>query len=167
MGKLLVDNFNEDTVPHLMCRNYLSVDYKGYIFDCDFNQQLGLGILHREKLDFVNEESVKSEGSDLEKRNREERFVSVFDITSTDDIPKLAAHPSLFYQNQSTNSFPGTKAPQLQSQNLNKGESIKKRKKGGEGEEAMDVLLTDSIHFDSHCFGCTAGKGSSCAGAVL
>jgi radical SAM/Cys-rich protein len=34
----LADNFNSDTVEHLMCRNQLSVDYLGRIYDCDFNQ---------------------------------------------------------------------------------------------------------------------------------
>lgn len=40
--QLLVDNFNPDTVDPLMCRHLLSVDWKGYIYDCDFNQMLGL-----------------------------------------------------------------------------------------------------------------------------
>jgi radical SAM/Cys-rich protein len=26
----------------VMCRNLLSVDWQGYVYDCDFNQQLGL-----------------------------------------------------------------------------------------------------------------------------
>lgn len=34
--------FNAATLPHLMCRNTLSVDYEGWLFDCDFNQMLGL-----------------------------------------------------------------------------------------------------------------------------
>ena len=36
--KFLEDGFNEDTVPNLMCRNQLSIDYLGNIYDCDFNQ---------------------------------------------------------------------------------------------------------------------------------
>jgi radical SAM/Cys-rich protein len=31
-------NFNPGTVDHLMCRTELSVDYRGFIYDCDFNQ---------------------------------------------------------------------------------------------------------------------------------
>jgi radical SAM/Cys-rich protein len=34
----LSDNFNPQTIAGLMCRNELSVDYRGYIYDCDFNQ---------------------------------------------------------------------------------------------------------------------------------
>lgn len=34
----LEDNYNPQTVSHLMCRNQLSIDYQGYIYDCDFNQ---------------------------------------------------------------------------------------------------------------------------------
>ena len=40
--RLLVDNFNPDTVAGLMCRNLISVDWEGRVYDCDFNQMLGL-----------------------------------------------------------------------------------------------------------------------------
>ncbi|MDA8021492.1 MAG: arsenosugar biosynthesis radical SAM protein ArsS [Gammaproteobacteria bacterium] len=40
--QLLADNFNPDTVEPLMCRHLLSVDWRGYIYDCDFNQMLEL-----------------------------------------------------------------------------------------------------------------------------
>jgi radical SAM/Cys-rich protein len=40
---LLANSFNPDTVPGLMCRTTLSVDYLGRLHDCDFNQMLGLG----------------------------------------------------------------------------------------------------------------------------
>lgn len=36
----LVDAFNPATIEGLMCRNTLSVNWKGELFDCDFNQQL-------------------------------------------------------------------------------------------------------------------------------
>jgi len=36
----LVDAFNPATIDGLMCRNTLSVNWKGELFDCDFNQQL-------------------------------------------------------------------------------------------------------------------------------
>jgi len=41
---LLVRNFNKETVPLLMCRDTVNVKYDGQIFDCDFNQQLDLGV---------------------------------------------------------------------------------------------------------------------------
>jgi radical SAM/Cys-rich protein len=37
---LLVNHFNPETVPELMCRHLASVGYDGAIFDCDFNQML-------------------------------------------------------------------------------------------------------------------------------
>jgi radical SAM/Cys-rich protein len=40
--RLLVENFNVHTVPGLMCRYLLSVDWQGRVYDCDFNQMLGL-----------------------------------------------------------------------------------------------------------------------------
>lgn len=75
---LLVKNFNSATVDSLMCKNTVSVDYDGRIFDCDFNQQLGLH--HRR---------------------------TIFDIAALRD------------------------------------------------------LADDPIAFDNHCYGCTAGMGSS------
>jgi len=36
--EFLESNFNAGTVEHLMCRDELSVDYLGNVYDCDFNQ---------------------------------------------------------------------------------------------------------------------------------
>ena len=41
---LLVDNFNSQTVPRLMCRDSVSVDWQGYVYDCDFNQALAMNL---------------------------------------------------------------------------------------------------------------------------
>jgi radical SAM/Cys-rich protein len=38
----LEDGFNPATVDGLMCRTMLSVDYTGALYDCDFNQMLGM-----------------------------------------------------------------------------------------------------------------------------
>ncbi|BCB96550.1 radical SAM/Cys-rich domain protein [Dissulfurispira thermophila] len=40
--KLLANNFNSDTLNHIMCKRLVSVDYLGYIYDCDFNLALGI-----------------------------------------------------------------------------------------------------------------------------
>jgi radical SAM/Cys-rich protein len=40
--ELLVQAFNAATINGLMCRNTLSVGWRGEIYDCDFNQQLGM-----------------------------------------------------------------------------------------------------------------------------
>ncbi len=39
---LLNDAFNPSTVTGLMCRNTVNVSWRGEVFDCDFNQMLGL-----------------------------------------------------------------------------------------------------------------------------
>lgn len=83
----LVTAFNLQAVDGLMCRTTLSVDWQGYLFDCDFNQMLQLPIA-----------------------NQSERHIS--QITASD-------------------------------------------------------LLQQSIAVGRHCFGCTAGSGSSCQGALL
>ncbi|MBD2578871.1 arsenosugar biosynthesis radical SAM (seleno)protein ArsS [Oscillatoria sp. FACHB-1406] len=40
--QFLETHYNPDTVSQLMCRNELSIDYLGNIYDCDFNQMEGL-----------------------------------------------------------------------------------------------------------------------------
>lgn len=41
---LLKENFSDANAANVMCRNLVSVDWQGYLYDCDFNQQLGLGL---------------------------------------------------------------------------------------------------------------------------
>lgn len=38
----LINAFNPSAVNGVMCRNTISVDWQGYLYDCDFNQMLGL-----------------------------------------------------------------------------------------------------------------------------
>lgn len=85
---LLKKNYSADNLAGLMCRNTVSVDWQGYLYDCDFNQQLGMPAL------------IASSGR-----------------------PQLR---------------------DLLSQEL-------------AGEE---IFIAD------HCYGCTAGQGSSCGGAL-
>ena len=85
---LLRNSFNPQTVNNLMCRDTISVNWVGEVFDCDFNQMLKLPT-------YKNNRSLK-----------------VWDID-----PK---------------EFQNT-----------------------------------SIRTQSHCFGCTAGTGSSCGGALV
>jgi radical SAM/Cys-rich protein len=84
--ELLIRNFNVDTTKSLMCLDTVSVGYDGKVFDCDFNQQLGL---------MVGTDAIHKDG------------LSVFDMETLGDLQKHA------------------------------------------------------IRTDNHCFGCTAGMGSS------
>ncbi len=43
--KLLQDNFALANLDTVMCRNLVSVDWQGFLYDCDFNQQLGLPLM--------------------------------------------------------------------------------------------------------------------------
>lgn len=96
--ELLVNSYNAQTVEGLMCLNTVSVGWDGALYDCDFNQQLGMGI--------VGESQITSESSKRRKK------LSVFDIEMLTDLEKY------------------------------------------------------SVRTDNHCFGCTAGSGSSCQGAT-
>ncbi|MFA5515899.1 MAG: arsenosugar biosynthesis radical SAM (seleno)protein ArsS [Desulfuromonadales bacterium] len=41
---LLATHFNPDAAQNLMCRTLVSVDWKGFLYNCDFNQAIGLPI---------------------------------------------------------------------------------------------------------------------------
>lgn len=47
---LLVDNFNPSTADTLMCRHLISVDWQGYVYDCDFNQMLEMPLASKGKM---------------------------------------------------------------------------------------------------------------------
>jgi radical SAM/Cys-rich protein len=47
---LLANAFNPATVEGLMCRSTLSVDYNGRLYDCDFNQMLGMTLRNGREL---------------------------------------------------------------------------------------------------------------------
>ena len=85
---LLRDNFSAPNLDTLMCRRLLSVDWRGYLYDCDFNQMLDLPL----------------PGSGRRRH-----------------ISELLAAPD---------------------------------------------LVGDPIATGEHCYGCTAGQGSSCGGAL-
>jgi radical SAM/Cys-rich protein len=40
--ELLIQAFNPETISGLMCRDTISVGWQGEVYDCDFNQQLGM-----------------------------------------------------------------------------------------------------------------------------
>ena len=92
--ELLVNNYNANTVGGLMCLNTVSVGWDGTLYDCDFNQQLGMEIIGQSK---TGEAKQK---------------LSVFDVEQLMDLEKYV------------------------------------------------------VRTDNHCFGCTAGSGSSCQGAT-
>jgi len=41
---MLKDSYQAANLQNVMCRSLLSVDWQGYIYDCDFNQMLGLPV---------------------------------------------------------------------------------------------------------------------------
>jgi len=88
--RLLEENFAAANLPNVMCRSLVSVDWQGYLYDCDFNQMLGL------------------------------------------DLPDDRV---------------GAGRPHLR-------------------DLLKDDLAGRPIRVANHCFGCTAGQGSSCGGAL-
>jgi sulfatase maturation enzyme AslB (radical SAM superfamily) len=114
---LLVESFNPSSVHRAMCTDTISVDYAGRLYDCDFNQQLGLAIRAEkgaknplEKEDDDADDGDASEGG----RKGGVGFLTVFDVSNLD----------------------------------------------------ADLTLPGPIRTGNHCYGCTAGMGSSCQGAT-
>ena len=61
---LLYESFNPATLQGLMCKYYLNVGWDGRLYDCDFNQMLGLEILDPQTgkpitIDSVDDKSLK------------------------------------------------------------------------------------------------------------
>jgi radical SAM/Cys-rich protein len=85
---LLRGSHADANLAHVMCRNLISVDWRGYVYDCDFNQMLDLPLVYDGR-----------------------RRVHLSDLFDAD-------------------------------------------------------LEHNPVHVAGHCFGCTAGQGSSCGGAL-
>lgn len=107
---LLVKNFNVAATSGLMCKNTVSVRWDGRIYDCDFNQQLDLGLLSTSQSDAALTAPHVAGASSTHCNSTD--MLDVFQIDSTDE------------------------------------------------------LLSRDIKFGQHCFGCTAGAGSSCQGTT-
>lgn len=57
----LVEAFNPKAVANVMCTNTISVSYDGWLYDCDFNQMLGLKVAVSEKhISQFNEEVLSN-----------------------------------------------------------------------------------------------------------
>ncbi len=67
---LLKKNFDEKNLSSVMCKTLVSVDWEGYLFDCDFNQMLELNIENGNR---------KIHVSDLESDTLSGREISVRD----------------------------------------------------------------------------------------
>ena len=42
---LLMENFDEKNLASVMCKNLISIDWQGYVYDCDFNQMLNMPVM--------------------------------------------------------------------------------------------------------------------------
>jgi len=66
---LLIQNFNPQTLDGLMCRNTLSVSWDGKLYDCDFNQMLGMQMENEEPLTIHNVRLKDLEGRNIQTAN--------------------------------------------------------------------------------------------------
>ena len=64
--ELLVENFNPAAAANLMCRSLISIDYRGLLYNCDFNQALDLPIIDSNGTAVTVNELEKILSGDLE-----------------------------------------------------------------------------------------------------
>ncbi|KAG5175329.1 hypothetical protein JKP88DRAFT_271011 [Tribonema minus] len=74
--ELLVRNFNPAATKGLMCKDTVSVGWDGRIFDCDFNQQLGLGM----------GTAGTNEDAPFDLKTMGDVGYSIFDVDSLDEL---------------------------------------------------------------------------------
>jgi len=103
--ELLITAFNPATIDGLMCRNTISVGWRGEVYDCDFNQQLGMRWFGAPRR------------------------------------PEAAARRPYQAKDQTKPLFLWDVDPAK--------------------------IQNSEIVTGDHCFGCTAGAGSSCGGAIV
>ena len=90
--ELLVNNYNRKTVGGLMCLNTVSVGWDGMLYDCDFNQQLGMGIVGEGGRTTEKDGKIEEGGGggaveeESERGGVRRRKLSVFDIGSLADL---------------------------------------------------------------------------------
>ncbi|MFT6103418.1 MAG: radical SAM/Cys-rich protein [Granulosicoccus sp.] len=94
--QLLKDNFSASNLSSLMCKSLISVDWQGYVYDCDFNQMLELPLEYQPSQSTIASDKTRTHLRDLLDKNMQGK----------------------------------------------------------------------SIVIGEHCYGCTAGQGSSCGGAL-
>jgi len=61
----LKDNFQTSNVDGVMCRSLLSIDWQGYVYDCDFNQMLDLPLPSKEQTHLSELLEVEMEGAPI------------------------------------------------------------------------------------------------------
>jgi len=63
--ELLMSAFNPATIDGLMCRNTISVGWRGEVYDCDFNQQLGMQWLNGRPMFLWNVDPTKIDNREI------------------------------------------------------------------------------------------------------
>ena len=48
--QLLIDNFTPQAAENVMCKDLISIDWQGNLYDCDFNQALEIPTNYKNKI---------------------------------------------------------------------------------------------------------------------
>jgi hypothetical protein len=83
---LQVQAFNPGAVPQLMCINTISVAWDGRLYDCDFNQQLQLGMYPSSTAATDAAEAGTSSSDSDQQQQQGPKSLTVWDLDSLDDL---------------------------------------------------------------------------------
>lgn len=53
--EILTQSHRDENIENVMCRNLISVDWQGYVYDCDFNQMLNINLNDNENQVHISE----------------------------------------------------------------------------------------------------------------
>ena len=53
--EVLMQSHRDENIENVMCRNLISVDWQGYVYDCDFNQMLNINLNDNEEQVHISE----------------------------------------------------------------------------------------------------------------
>ena len=60
--RLLRQACQEENLSHVMCRSLVSVDWQGYLYDCDFNQMMDLPLAGKQRMHLGEIDAKRLEG---------------------------------------------------------------------------------------------------------
>ena len=63
--QLLKQNSSEENLQSVMCKSLISIDWQGYVYDCDFNQMLELPLSDSERVHISDVNNVQLEGINI------------------------------------------------------------------------------------------------------
>ena len=89
---LLKDSYSADNIAGLMCRNTVSVDWQGYLYDCDFNQMLKIDLGSSLNKAVNQDATIDKDSSQSLKRNFRPHLSDLLNTSLKGEAISVAEH---------------------------------------------------------------------------